>query len=585
MTAIVSYIRLARAGLTLARAGATGFIDADDLPPGPRRLVRLARRLEPRGLDDTARGERLSIALNRLGPSYVKLGQFLATRPDIVGIDMARALSGLKDDMPPFSMAEARAIIAANLNQSADDLFEEFSEPVAAASIAQVHWARIRNPHEKRPVEGQPASVDENRSADGEAGGAKDTDAAETADTDTVAGPDHAPGAPAFGPVFGDAEERPAVAVKVLRPDVRRRFMRDLTTFYAAARLIERVSPEARRLKPVAVVQILERSVVLEMDLRLEAAALSEMSDNTAGEEDFRVPDVDWRLTGRDVLVTEWIDGIRMKDLDAIDEAGHGREKIAASIVQSFLRHALRDGFFHADMHEGNLFIDHQGHLVAVDLGIMGRLGHKERRFLAEILFGFIRRDYQRIAEVHFEAGYVPAIHSVEDFAQALRAIGEPIHGQRASDISMAKLLGLLFEITDLFDMETRPELIMLQKTMVVVEGVARQLDPEFDMWAAAEPVVSQWMTRHIGPVGQVEQAARGLSAFGRLAGQLPELASRAERLSAELDRMSGEGLRLDAETIHAVAKAESRHNRSERVALWLIALSAVIIAGSLVLL
>jgi ubiquinone biosynthesis protein len=563
LSALSSYFRLARAGLTLARAGATGFIDLAELPPGPRRLVGMARRLEPKGLDDTARGERLCTALNRLGPSYVKLGQFLATRPDIVGVDMARALSALKDDMPPFDTDQAKAIVSANLNHAANDLFEDFSEPVAAASIAQVHKARLRVPVEEAPV--QPDEF-------GEAADA----------FNAPPQPDDLDGR--TGEVVDDGQYR-QVAVKVLRPDARKRFQRDLTTFYAAARLIERLSPEARRLKPVAVVETLERSVVLEMDLRLEAAALSEMADNTAAEEDFRVPDVDWRLTGRDVLVTEWIDGIKMKDLDAIDAAGHDREKIAAIVVQSFLRHALRDGFFHADMHEGNLFIDHEGRLVAVDLGIMGRLGPKERRFLAEILFGFIRRDYQRIAEVHFEAGYVPANHAVEDFAQALRAIGEPIHGQRASDISMAKLLGLLFEITDIFDMETRPELIMLQKTMVVVEGVARQLDPEFDMWSAAEPVVSQWMSRHVGPVGQIEQAAQGLSAIGRLAGQLPELASRAERLSSELDRMSDEGLRLDQETIRAVARAESRYNRGERLALWLIAVSAALIAGSLVLL
>lgn len=565
MSALASYIRLARAGLTLARAGATGFVDPDDLPAGPRRLTALARRLEPRGLDDSARGERLCTALNRLGPSYIKLGQFLATRPDIVGTDMARALSALKDDMPPFPTDEAKAIVAANLNNAAAELLEDFSEPVAAASIAQVHKARIRT------------ATDVPHSTDGADGDASDTG---------NPGADEAAESRANGEPSGEADgSYRAVAVKVLRPDARKRFQRDLTTFYAAARAIERVSPEARRLKPVAVVETLERSVVLEMDLRLEAAALSEMADNTAGEEDFRVPSVDWRLTGRDVLVTEWIDGIKMKDLDAIDAAGHDRETIATIVVQSFLRHALRDGFFHADMHEGNLFIDHDGRLVAVDLGIMGRLGHKERRFLAEILYGFIRRDYQRIAEVHFEAGYVPANHAVEDFAQALRAIGEPIHGQRASDISMARLLGLLFEITDIFDMETRPELIMLQKTMVVVEGVARQLDPEFDMWSAAEPVVSQWMNRHVGPAGQLEHAAQGLSALGRLAGQLPELASRAERLSAELDRMTGEGLRLDRETIRAVAKAESRYNRGERVALWLIAVSVALIAGTLVLL
>ena len=560
---IASYFRIARAAVVLARAGATGFIDDAALPAGPQRMVRMARRLEPAGLTDQDRGERLSDALNRLGPSYVKLGQFLATRPDIVGVEMAKALSALKDDMPPFSVEEAKAILADNLNEAAGQLIETLSESVAAASIAQVHRAEIVADQED----------DDPAVSANEAG-------LETAGDDAAK-----QSAPVVEMPATETSQVQQVAVKVLRPDVRKRFMRDLTSFYAAARLIERMSADARRLKPVAVVETLERSVILEMDLRLEAAALSEMADNTAGEEDFSVPSVNWRLTGRDVLVTEWIDAIKMKDLDAIDAAGFDRSAIAAIVVQSFLRHALRDGFFHADMHEGNLFVDEAGHLIAVDLGIMGRLGRKERRFLAEILFGFIRRDYSRVAEVHFEAGYVPAIHSVEDFAQALRAIGEPIHGQRASDISMAKLLGLLFEITDIFDMETRPELLMLQKTMVVVEGVARQLDPEFDMWSAAEPVVSDWMARHVGPVGQLEQAARGISAVGRLAGQLPELASRAERLSAELDRMSGEGLRLDEETIAAVARAEARLNRGERLALWLIAVSAALIAGTLILL
>ncbi len=575
MALIASYFRIARAAVVLARAGATGFIDDAALPAGPQRIVRMARRLEPAGLTDKDRGERLSDALNRLGPSYVKLGQFLATRPDIVGVEMARALSALKDDMPPFSIDEAKAILSDNLNEAAGELVATLSEPVAAASIAQVHRAEITAAQERV---GLPASEDETGL------NKVDEDDGRAGNLTGVNGAAEGPAVEADLP-----EEEPSlthqVAVKVLRPDVRRRFIRDLTSFYAAARLVERLSVDARRLKPVAVVETLERSVILEMDLRLEAAALSEMADNTQGEGDFRVPTVNWRLTGRDVLVTEWIDAIKMKDLDAIDAAGFDRSAIAATIVQSFLRHALRDGFFHADMHEGNLFVDEAGHLVAVDLGIMGRLGRKERRFLAEILFGFIRRDYRRVAEVHFEAGYVPANHSVEDFAQALRAIGEPIHGQRASDISMAKLLGLLFEITDIFDMETRPELLMLQKTMVVVEGVARQLDPEFDMWSAAEPVVSDWMARHVGPVGQLEQAARGISAVGRLAGQLPELASRAERLSAELDRMSGEGLRLDEETIAAVARAEARFNRGERLALWLIAISAALIAAALILL
>ncbi|MDH3194863.1 MAG: AarF/UbiB family protein, partial [Hyphomicrobiales bacterium] len=377
----------------------------------------------------------------------------------------------------------------------------------------------------------------------------------------------------------GEAGQPRFVAVKVLRPDARRRFARDLATFYAAARFVERWLPETRRLKPVTVVRTLERSVILEMDLRLEAAALSEMAENTSGEPDFYVPGVEWSLMGRDVLVTEWIDATPLSRLEAVDAAGHDRKRLAQIVVQSFLRHALRDGFFHADMHEGNLFVDDEGRLVAVDLGIMGRIGPQERRFLAEILYGFIKRDYKRLAEVHFEAGYVPAAHSIDDFAQALRAIGEPIHGQLASDISMAKLLGLLFEITDIFDMQTREELLFLQKTMVVVEGVARRLDPDFNMWTTSEPVVGGWIERHLGPAGRLEQAGEGLAALGKLAGQLPAMAQRAEHISRELDRMSEHGLRLDAETVQAIATAEGHRTRSERRAFWVIAISVAVIA------
>lgn len=513
---MLAWLRLIRAGIALARAGAFGFADPIELPPRAASAVRLARMLEPRGLDDGERGRRMCDTLIRLGPSYVKMGQFLATRPDVVGIDAADALSRLKDEMAPFAVADARRIVTDNIDAPLESVFSDFSASIAAASIAQVHRA-------------------------------------------TIAGP--------AGPHI--------VAVKVLRPGIRGRFARDLATFYAAARFLERTGAEARRLRPLAVVETLERSVVLEMDLRLEAAALSEMSENIAGETDFRVPKVDWELTGRDVLVTEWIEGISLRDLKALDAAGVDRKRLAASVVQSFLRHALRDGFFHADMHEGNLFVDAQGGLVAVDLGIMGRIGRKERRFLAEILYGFIRREYRRVAEVHIEAGYVPRIHSAEDFAQALRAIGEPIHGHRAADISMARLLNLLFEVTELFSMQTRPELILLQKTMVVVEGVARRLDPDFDMWSTAEPVVGDWIARHLGPVGRLEEAADALSALGRLAGQVPELVARLERGSEALERYAGRGITLDPASVDRIGRAVAHHARWRGVALWVLAIAA----------
>jgi ubiquinone biosynthesis protein len=340
---------------------------------------------------------------------------------------------------------------------------------------------------------------------------------------------------------------------------------------------------DSKRLKPVEVTETLAQTTRIEMDLRLEAAALSELRDNTINDPGFRVPSVDWERTGRDVLTMEWIDGIKMNDLDGLRASGLDMKALAATLIQSFLRHTLRDGFFHADMHPGNLFVDADGKIVAVDLGIAGRLGKKERHFLAEILYGFITRDYRRVAEVHFEAGYVPRHHDVASFAQAIRAIGEPIHGQSAETISMAKLLTLLFEVTQVFDMETRTELLLLQKTMVVVEGVARTLDPAFNMWKTAEPVVGSWIADNLGPKGMLRDAGEGLHAVAHLARQLPDFAARTQRLSEEVDKMAVSGLRFDAATSEAIGKAEARHTRSGRLALWVIAVSLAAIAIRLI--
>jgi ubiquinone biosynthesis protein len=523
LTAPFHLARLARVGFVLAREGAFGLVDQSALPASLRLGVRLARLLERRGGDP---GMGLAQAMTRLGPSYVKFGQFLATRPDIVGIKVADGLEALQDRMSPFPRAQAAAMIAAALDKPLASLFSDLGEPVAAASIAQVHKARL--------------------SADAEA---HDVD----------------------------------VAVKVLRPGIEVRFMRDLADMRFGARLIERIAPSMRRLRPSAVVETLARSVSIEMDLRLEAAALSEMAENSKEDTDFRIPSVHWGRTAKEVLTLEWIDGVPLSHIAEIEAAGHDRQILARIVIQSFLRHALRDGFFHADMHQGNLFVDTQGRLVAVDFGIMGRLGEKERRFLAEILYGFITRDYRRVAEVHFEAGYVPHTHAIGDFAQAIRAIGEPIHQRRADQISMAKLLSLLFEVTALFDMTTRTELVMLQKTMVVVEGVGRMLDPKLDMWATADPVVRQWITRHLGPAGRLEQAAAGFGAFVSAAGKLPDLVTRAERLLARFDapeqagRNSGGGMRLDEASIEAIGRAEARGARWRTLALWAIVVLAAI--------
>jgi len=297
------------------------------------------------------------------------------------------------------------------------------------------------------------------------------------------------------------------------------------------------------------------------------------MADNTRDDPDFRVPAVDWDRTARDVLTLEWVDGTPLNDRTALAAKGFNLVALARAVIQTFLRHALRDGFFHADMHPGNLFVGTDGRLVAVDFGIMGRLGPKERRFLAEILYGFITRDYLRTAQVHFEAGYVPRHHSVEGFAQAIRAIGEPIHKRTAEEISMAKLLMLLFEVTGLFDMRTRPELLLLQKTMVVVEGVARSLDPKLDMWTVAEPVVREWMERHLGPAGRIEGAAEGAVEVGRFLGEVPALLARGAILVEQLDAITRDGLRLAPETVAAIGRVESRRNFWTTVGVWAIAL------------
>jgi ubiquinone biosynthesis protein len=511
IAAISHLVRLGRAGFVLAREGVFALPDPKLLPLPARTAIRLARLIErPTG---ASAGHRLSAALTRLGPTYVKLGQFLATRPDVVGIAIARDLESLQDKMAPFPQHDAEAAVAAALGKPLKEAFTSFGPAVAAASIAQVHRAEV--PHAAT------------------AGGRK------------------------------------AVAVKVLRPDIERQSRVDLEAFTFAARRAEDLSAEARRLRLIETVAMLRRSVAIEMDLRLEAAALSEMAENTKADPDFRVPAVDWDRTAKDVLTLEWIDGTPLSDRAKLEARGLDLQALARAVIQTFLRHALRDGFFHADMHPGNLFVDAEGKLVAVDFGIMGRLGSKERRFLAEILYGFITRNYQRTAEVHFEAGYVPSHHSVENFAQAIRAIGEPIHNRPADEISMAKVLMLLFEVTSLFDMRTRPELILLQKTMVVVEGVARGLDPKLDMWTVSEPVVREWIERHLGPAGRIEDAAAG--AAGMLA-SVPSLMTRGAVLVEQLDAITRDGLVLAPETVAAIGAAEARRGRWIAVALWTIA-------------
>jgi ubiquinone biosynthesis protein len=461
--------RLIRTGATFARTGAMAVVlDAMGAPVSLRvaawvvgwPFLWLGARGDPT-LPPATR------ALTALGPAYIKFGQVLSTRPDIVGEDLANQLRYLQDQLPPFPQGAARAAIEAELGEPLEAIFDTFSEPVAAASIAQVHRARL-------------------------------------------------------------AQDGRDVAVKVLRPGIERAFRRDIDAFYFAARTIELIAPSTRRLRPTDVIRHFEGVVLGELDLRLEASAASEFAANTEKDRGITVPRVVWAHSGRGVLTLDWAEGISLADNAAIDAAGHDRRVLGARVLELFLSHALRDGFFHADMHQGNLKVAANGDLIAYDFGIMGRIDEYTRRVYAEILMGFIRRDYRRVADVHFEAGYVPADRDRDEFARALRAVGEPIFGMEANRISMAKLLAYLFEVTERFGMETRTELILLQRTMVVVEGVARSLDPNINIWSVAQPVVEDYIRSHLGPMAFLRDLAKTALVLSRFGPRLPQMVERA---------------------------------------------------------
>ena len=406
-------------------------------------------------------------ALTALGPAYIKFGQIMSTRPDVVGAELAMQMRVLQDKLPPFPRAQALRLVRDELEVPVDQVFSEFSEPIAAASIAQVHRARLAQTGEE-------------------------------------------------------------VAVKVLRPGIEKAFQKDIDAFYFAAWLIETLSPSSRRLRPRDVIAHFESVVHGELDLRLESSAAAEFAANTAKDDGFRVPAVQWFLSSRRVMTLGWVEGIPSGDVAAIDAAGHDRAALGQRVLTLFLSHALRDGYFHADMHQGNLKIGPDGDIVALDFGIMGRIDEYTRRAYAEILFGFIRKDYRRVAEVHFEAGYVPPDRDVDEFARALRSVGEPIFGMDADQISMGRLLSYLFEVTERFGMETRTELILLQRTMVVVEGVARSLNPQINIWRVAQPVVEAYIRDNVGPralAGDLAKTARVLARFGPKLPQMVEAA------------------------------------------------------------
>ena len=455
-----------------------------------------AMRLLVRRKTEGRPGERLTRAFQELGPSFIKLGQALSTRSDLLGEEVAADLSELQDNLPPFAGSDAKAAIESDLETELESLFSKFEDhPLAAASIAQVHFA-----------------------------------------------------------VTTEGDE---VAVKILRPGIEKAFEKDLDLFLWIAELIERNYPDLRRLKPVEVIQTLQESTKVEMDLRMEAAAAEEIKQNFDGDPTFQVPSVDWSRTSQRVLTLARISGIPIDERDKLIEKGFDPNEIVVRAATALFKQVFRDGFFHADQHPGNLFVGEQGEIIAVDFGIMGRLDKPTRRYLGEMLSSFLNRDYQRVAEVHFEAGYVPPHKSVQAFTQACRSIAEPIFDKPQNEISIARLLAQLFQVTETFEMETQPQLLLLQKTMLVAEGVGRKLSPDQNFWLLAHPLIDNWVAEHLGPdiliLETVEEVTEGLRKIPRMVSGMEKNAS----------AMAQGGLKLHPDTIHGMGQISGRRTLS----------------------
>ena len=414
-------------------------------------------------------GKRLSNSLQSMGTTFIKLGQFLATRPDIIGEELSKHLENLQDRLPPFPLSQAKEMIKKDLGEETFNSIINLSEPVAAASIAQVHKAQIN-------------------------------------DNGTIKD----------------------VAIKILRPNIKKIFNEEIDALILFAFLVESLIKKTKRLKLIEVVFLLKEITNLEMDLRFEAAAANEYAENTKNDVGFKVPTIYWNFTSENVMTLDWVDGISIRETEELTKRNFDTKKIASDIIQYFLRHAVRDGFFHADMHQGNVFIDNNGQIVTIDFGIMGRLDKLSQRFLAEILYGFIQRDYKKVAEVHLVANLVPKDVPVDDLAQALRSIGEPIFGQSVKDISGGKLLKQLFDVTEKFNMQTQPQLLLLQKTMVVVEGVARKLNPDTNIWETSKPVLESWLKETKDPINSINEVVKNSTEVLKKLPELPEVMDKA---------------------------------------------------------
>ncbi len=471
--------KLLKIGLTFAKHDALFGLEALDASPTVVAFSKLLAKRQT-GL---RKGQRLARALEELGPTYIKLGQMLSTRSDLVGEDIARDLSYLRDRIPPFSTSHARQIVAEELEGKVEDFFSSFDEePVAAASIAQVHFA-----------------------------------------------------------VTKDGKE---VAVKILRPGIEEKFASDIQLFQWMAEIVDERAPHLRRLKPLEVVRTLSESMLMELDLRYEAAAAEELKANFKEDTNFYIPEIDWVRTAGRVLTLERIHGIKISDVDAVKAAGHDTDALVRFSAEGIFRSVFQDGFFHADLHPGNLFVMPDGRIGVIDFGIMGRIDHDNQLFLAEVLWGMFREDYEYVAKIHIERGIVPSHFNASSFAQACRAIGKPIMGKPVNEISVARLLGQLFHVAQSFEMQLQPQLLLLQKTLMLAEGIGRMLNPNINMWETAEPLIKQWGIYHLGPRARIRRTAeQGIEALQKL----PKVVKEMEQT---LDKFNSGGLSLHPDTI-----------------------------------
>jgi len=506
---------------TLARHDVLFVLKETGVAPSVLLAARLFVVKSKNGRSDERPGERLAKAFRELGPTFIKLGQILSTRPDILGEEVTADLAELQDRLPPFDGALAKEIVVRELDAPLESLFTSFDDkPIAAASIAQVHFAET--------TEGMP------------------------------------------------------VAVKVLRPGIEVSFTRDLELMRWAARELERRRPEYRRLRPLEVVRTFEEAVRIEMDFRLEAAAADELAENFKDDPTYRVPVIDWRRTSRRVMTQARIAGMPIDEVASLREAGLDPVDIVRKAAEIFFKQVFRDGFFHADQHPGNLFVGPDGAIVAVDFGIMGRLDRRTRRYLGEMLKAFLERDYRRVAEVHFEAGYVPADKSVASFAQACRAIAEPIFDRPQNEISIARLLAQLFRVTEAFEMETQPQLLLLQKTMLVAEGVGRTLAPQTNMWSLAGPLIEQWERDYFGPEARIaialDEMAQGLTRLPKLVSDIEKSANIIAQGGLAAAGTAGSGARIDPEAYRRAAQAfRPRTTRSPLPIVFLVAMALLV--------